>query len=77
MLAYIYRLIRDFEQEHGIHPNLLFMNQNHCDHLKEAFDNRYSLYTIMQILQMELVIDSDAIHPHAAWHKTAQRRMAS
>ena len=76
MLGHIYRLVRGFEQEHGVHPNLLYLNPVHSEHLKAAFDARYSLGQIMEMLHMEMIIDPNIIHPHVAWTRTAQR-MAS
>jgi len=77
MLAYIYRLIRDFEHEHSIHPNLLYINRFHFEHLKSAFDENYSLQNIIETLQVELIVDVSAIHPHVSWSHCAQRKIAS
>ena len=77
MLGFIYRIIRDFELEHGIHPNLLYLNRFHSEHLKAAFDDGYSICQIMNTLQMELIIDQNAMHPHVAWTDAAQRLKAS
>ena len=76
MLGYIYRLINGFEQEHGIQPNLLYLNRMHSDHLQSSFDESYSLGQIMAMLQMEMVIDPEIMHPRVAWSSAAQR-MAS
>ena len=76
MLGHIYRLVRGFEQEHGIHPNLIYLNLEHIEYLKAAFDARYSLQQIMSMLHMEMIIDHSIVHPHVAWTHTAQR-MAS
>lgn len=73
MLGYIYRIVRDFELKHGIHPNLLYLNRFHSEHLKDAFAEGYSICQIMDALQMELIIDHDVVHPHVAWTVTAQR----
>ena len=73
MLSYIYRMVRDFENLHGIHPNLLYLNRLHSEHLKDAFADAYSMSQIMDELQMELIIDHDVVHPHVAWTQTAQR----
>jgi hypothetical protein len=73
MLSYIYRLIRDFEQEHGIHPNLLYLNQFHASHLKQGLDERFSFQAICDLLRLELIIDQDIMHPHVAWTQSAQR----
>lgn len=77
MLSYIYRLISDYEHEHGIHPNLLYLNKLHSEHLAMAFTKNFSLPSIMQLLNMELVIENDIMHPHVAWSHIAQRKMAS
>ena len=73
MLGYIYRLIRGFEQEHGVQPNLLYLNRIHSEHLKTAFDEKLSLGQIMDLLEMEMVIDAEIMHPHVAWTQSAQR----
>lgn len=73
MLGFIYRLIRDFEAEHGIRPNLLYLNQFHAAHLKASFDQSYTMNQIMEILEMELVIEHDIMHPHVAWTQTAKK----
>ena len=67
MLSFIYRLIRDFEQEHGIEPNVLYINEIHAQHLKNGFEEHYSYLTIRDLLRMELVISREVIHPHVAW----------
>ena len=76
MLGYIYRLARDFEHEHGIHPNFLYLNKLHSEHLKIAFADEYSIHSIMELLQMEVVIENDIVHPHVAWRHTVQRMTA-
>lgn len=73
MLGYIYRLIRSFEQEHGVIPNLLYLNRVHAEHLQTAFDEKLSLGQIMSMLQMEMVIDPEIMHPSVAWTQSAER----
>lgn len=73
MLSFILRLVREFELEHGIHPNLLYLNRFHLAHLKSAFDRNYSLMKILELLEMELIIENDLSHPHVAWTQVAQR----
>ena len=77
MLSHIYRLIKNFEQQHGIHPNLLHLNRNHVGHLKGAFEDSYSLQQIMNMLDMELIIEEEIMHPHVAWTTVAQLKIAS
>jgi hypothetical protein len=73
MLGYIYRLIRGFEQEHGVQPNLLYLNRMHSDHLMAAFDEKFTLGQIMDMLEMEMIIDPEVMHPHVAWTQSAHR----
>jgi len=74
MLSFIYRLIRDFEEEHGIHPNVLFINEVHAHYLKNGFAEHYSYQAIKDLLQMELVISRETVHPHVAWSASVVRQ---
>ncbi|MGD8783311.1 MAG: hypothetical protein PVF28_00415 [Thioalkalispiraceae bacterium] len=74
MLGFIYGLIRGFEQEHGVQPNLLYLNRMHMEHLKAAFDEKYTLGQIMDMLEMEMIIDPEIMHPHVAWTQSAHRK---
>jgi hypothetical protein len=76
MLDHIYRLITGFERAHGVLPNTLYLNETHCEHLKSVFDEGFSLEQIMEVLQMEVIIDREIMHPHVAWTQAAHR-MAS
>lgn len=76
MLDHIYRLVSSFKQEHGVHPNLLYLNLLHSEHLKSSFDETYTLGQIMNMLQMEMILDPEIIHPHVAWTQTAQRAVS-
>ncbi len=77
MLAYIYRLIQDYQQQHGFLPNLLYLNKFHCEYLLAAFDDNYTLQDITNVLELELVIDQEIIHPHVAWSHTVRKKIAS
>jgi hypothetical protein len=73
MLGHIYRLIADFEKTHGVHPNLLYLNRFHSEHLVEALDKAMTMSDIRDLLHMELIIDHDIVHPHVAWTHTANK----
>ena len=73
MLAYIYQLIFSFEREHGIHPNTLYLSNPHNEHLLAGFDAQMSPKQVMEKLNMEIIIDPTAIHPHVAWIQLAHR----
>ena len=73
MLSYICRLVSHFEKSHGVHPNTLYISGEHCDYLKSAFDESFSLGDIMDMLQMDLIIDNGAVHPRVTWSQLACR----
>ena len=74
MLSFIYRLVRDFEQEHGIHPNLLYLNSTHLRFLREQLDEQ-QLDNIVKLLGMEIMVTNEVIHPHVVWtHLPWQRK---
>lgn len=73
MLDYIYRLVTGFEREHGMRPNLLYISPSHCTHLKASFDEKYSMNEIIDLLGMEIVIDSSCVHPHVCWTQAAEK----
>lgn len=74
MLGFIYRLVRGFERENGIHPNLLYLNEQHARSLREGFSEEFTLQMIMDFLQMDLVINRDVVHPQVIWRQSAQRQ---
>lgn len=73
MLGFIVRLVNSFEKEHGFRPNLLYLNRTHSEHLKNAFDETFSFSQITQMLQMEIIIEPEAMHPRVSWTQVAQR----
>ena len=75
MLSFIFRLIRDFEQEHGIQPNILYINENHAQHLKNGFAESFTYQAIRDLLQMEFVISRETVHPHVAWTPMVIRKV--
>ncbi len=77
MLNYIYQQIHNFENSHGVLPNVLYLNNEHFQCLLSAFDAKMGVLAITQHLQLELVIDATAVHPHVAWVYSAQRRRVS
>ena len=75
MLSFIYRLVRDFEKEHGIHPNLLYLNPTQMQFLREQLDNEVQLENIVSLLDMEIMVTTEVIHPHVVWtHLPGQRQ---
>lgn len=74
MLDYIYRIVTGFERQHGIRPNLLYINRQHLQHLKLSFDESLSMHQIMNLLSMELIIDPASVHPHVCWAQAGRRK---
>jgi len=76
MLSFIYNLVSNFESSHGMRPNLLYINDNHLKHLQDEFSSEYDLFQIMDMLQMEFIIDNNAVHPHVAWTRLMTAKTA-
>lgn len=76
MLSFIYRLVHDFEKEHGLHPNLLYLNQVHLSVLREQMGSNIRLDELVGLLGMEIIITQEAIHPHVAWVQLGWQRQA-
>ena len=72
MLGFIYRLVSEFEHEHGIRPNLLYLNRFHLAKLTAAFDHDFSMAQIMELLKMELIIENEMMHPRVVWSQVAE-----
>ena len=77
MLSFIYRLVRDFELEQGMKPNVLYLNGIHFQRLRHDFVDPEDIESIINRLDMEIVIDNNAIHPHMSHIGSSQRQAAS
>ena len=73
MLSYIFRLVDHFQRQHGVEPNLLYLNELHMLELRKAFSSCQTLQSITDLLGMELLISREITHPKVAWTQTAQR----
>lgn len=73
MLSYIMRLVDQFQHTHGSRPNLLYLNDAQVRHLRAEFSADLGLHHLCKMLEMELVIDREVIHPHVAWVQSASR----
>ena len=67
MLSFIYRIAKEFEQEHGYRPNVLYLNHRHFSQLKRELAEIQNLGTMSRLLGMEIVLESDLTHPHTYW----------
>lgn len=76
MLSFIYRLVRDFEKEHGLQPNLLYLNPVHLSRLREQLASDGQDETRVSLPGMEIIVSREVIHPHVAWsHMPWQRKV--
>lgn len=67
MLSYIYSVAKEFEQEHGFSPNLLYMNYTHLECLKQQLEDPNDFNSILVFLGMELILEQDTTNPNVAW----------
>jgi hypothetical protein len=66
MLSFIYRLIKTFQREHGLHPNLVYLNRQHYQKLLKSLPTMKTHEEISRFLMMEIVISPEIAHPHVA-----------
>ncbi len=76
MLSFVYRLVRNFEQEHGVHPNLLYLSTTHLQSLREQLDACEQIGDIVNLLGMEIIVTDETMHPHVAWTSSEWQRKA-
>jgi hypothetical protein len=74
MLSFLYRLCQEFESEMGYAPNVLFINPEHLEHLRESFDGEQDLDAIRARLGLEILLRSNAVHPSVNWLVSACRK---
>ena len=74
MLSFVYRLVEDYEQEHGLRPNTLYLSRNHLQHLISSFSQDTGLEDIIAYLDMEIMMDESALHPRVGWMNSVYSR---
>ncbi|OGI56812.1 MAG: hypothetical protein A3D32_04120 [Candidatus Muproteobacteria bacterium RIFCSPHIGHO2_02_FULL_60_13] len=67
MLSFLYRLVEHYHREHGLHPNLLYLNQWHYQKLLECIPEMESQEEVSRFLMMQIIVSPEAVHPHVAW----------
>jgi hypothetical protein len=76
MLSFLYRLIRGFQREHGVAPNVVYLNPLHyralCENLSALAPERIETF-----LGVHMVLEPTATHPYVAWQDSAHRRRAT
>jgi hypothetical protein len=76
MLSFLYRLIRGFQREHGFPPNVVYLNARHYQALRDNLSNLTHDQT-ERFLRLHIVLDNEALHPHAAWQEQGHRHRAA
>jgi len=77
MLSFIYRMMREFELEHGMKPNVLHLSNEHFNRLRADFLDPSNIEAIINRLDMEIVIEKNSAHPHLSWMESSYRKAAS
>jgi hypothetical protein len=67
MLSFLYRLVEHYHREHGLHPNLLYLNPWHYRKLLECLPEMHDQEEVSRFLMMQIVINPEAVHPYVAW----------
>jgi len=73
MLSHLYRIAAQFEQHHGVAPNLLYLNYAHFEQLKQALGGLRDNAALLRGLDMALVLQQDVAHPRVAWSAHRER----
>lgn len=76
MLSFLYRLIRGFQREHGFPPNVVYLSPQHYRALRDNLPDVTHEQT-ERFLQVHIVLDAEALHPHVAWQETEHRNHAT
>lgn len=73
MLSFLYRLIHDFQREHGFPPNVLNLNETHYRALRENLPQLGHEETEC-FLRLQIVLLTDALHPQVSHREPLRRR---
>jgi len=77
MLSYLYQLIHGFRQDHGILPNILYVNRHQYLQLTRDLPVFRTHDALCGFLALDVHVAADVAHPHVAWVRSAARRTAA
>jgi len=77
MLSFLFHLAHDFENSHGYQANLLYINQQHFDALRQQLAEIRDLDKLSQFLGMDIVISEEATHPHVVWQPIEWKKITA
>ena len=66
MLSVLNQLTTRFEQKKGFRPNLLFINTEQLEQLKEQLSEA-DIEILSQLIGMDIVIEENTSEPHVSW----------
>ena len=67
MISFLYRIVSQFEREHGYRPNLIYLHPVHFSALSNDLASIHGLGELVRFLGMEIIVDSEIVHPHVMW----------
>ncbi len=67
MISFLYRLASDFEHANGYRPNLIYLHPTHFSALQQDLAAIQGLGELARFLGMEVIVDSEIVHPHVGW----------
>ncbi len=76
MLSFLYRLIRNFQREHQFPPNVVYLSSLHYRALRDNL-SKFNHEQIEHFLQVHIVLEPEALHPHVAWQEPARQHRAN
>ena len=66
MLSHIVNLIRSYETQHGVKPNLVYMNETHYLYLREELPGVRDHDEVTNILGADIALNETTICPQVA-----------
>ncbi len=66
MLSVLNQLTTRFEQKNGFRPNLLYVNTQQLEQLKEQLSEA-DIEILSQLIGMDIVIVENTSKPHVSW----------
>lgn len=66
MLSVLNQLTTRFQQKKGFRPNLLFINTEQLEQLKEQLSEA-DIEILSQLIGMDIVIEENTSEPHVSW----------
>ena len=63
MLSHIIRIAEEYRSQHGVNPNLIYLNNIHLNILKLELGNPEDIHLVMHDLGIEVYLDQSKTHP--------------